>query len=54
MNIQNNLKLLQIIPKVLTPLKINRLKFSVVSGFSNLLYGKKRKPQNAGNQQKAF
>ena len=29
-------------------------KFSVVSGFSNMLYGKKRKPGNAGNQQKAF
>ena len=29
-------------------------KFSVVSGFSNMLYSKKRKPGNAGNQQKAF
>ena len=28
-------------------------KFSVDSGFSNELYGKKRKPGNAGNQQKA-
>ena len=30
------------------------LKFSVASAFSNMLYGKKRKPGNAGNQQKAF
>ena len=29
-------------------------KFSVVPGFSNMLYGKKQKPGNAGNQQKAF
>ena len=29
-------------------------KFSVVSGFSNMPYGKKRKPGNAGNQEKAF
>ena len=29
-------------------------KFSVVSVFSNMLYGKKREPGNAGNQQKAF
>ena len=29
-------------------------KFSVVSGFSSMLCGKKRKPGNAGNQQKAF
>ena len=31
-----------------------RIKFSVDSGFSNELYGKKQKPGNAGNQQKAF
>ena len=31
-----------------------RIKFSVDSEFSNVLYGKKRKPGNAGNQQKAF
>ena len=30
------------------------MKLSVGSGFSNMLYGKKRKPGNAGNQQKAF
>ena len=29
-------------------------KFSVVSGFLNMLYGKKRKPRISGNQQKAF
>ena len=34
--------------------KTVRMKLSVVSGFSNMLYGKKRKPGNAGNQQKAF
>ena len=34
--------------------KTVRIKFSVESGFSNELYGKKRKPGNAGNQQKAF
>ena len=34
--------------------KILRIKFSVDSGFSYMLYGKNRKPGNAGNQQKAF
>ena len=34
--------------------KVVRIKFSVDSAFSNMLYGKKRKPGNAGNQQKAF
>ena len=34
--------------------KTLRIKFSVDSGFSNEFYGKKRKPRNAGNQQKAF
>ena len=29
-------------------------KFSIVSGFSNVLYGKKQKPRKAQNQQKAF
>ena len=29
-------------------------KFSVVSEFLNMLYGKKQKPGNTGNQQKAF
>ena len=29
--------------------KTVRMKLSVVSGFSNMLYGKKRKPGNAGN-----
>ena len=29
-------------------------KFSVVSSFSNMFYGKKRKSGNAGNQHKAF
>ena len=30
------------------------IKFSVDSVFSNMFYGNKRKPGNAGNQQKAF
>ena len=34
--------------------KTLRIKFFVDSGFSNELYGKKRKPGNARNQQKAF
>ena len=34
--------------------KTVRMKLSVDSGFSNVFYGKKRKPGNAGNQQKAF
>ena len=34
--------------------KTLRIKFSVGSGFSNELYGKIRKPGNAGNEQKAF
>ena len=34
--------------------KVERMKFSVDSAFSNMLYGKKQKPENAGNQQKAF
>ena len=34
--------------------KTVRTKFSVDSEFSNGLYGKKRKLENAGNQQKAF
>ena len=34
--------------------KAVRIKFSVDSAFSYMLYGKKRKPGNAGNQQKAF
>ena len=51
---QGELKEFQITSKVLTPLKIYRLKSSVVSGFSNILYGVKQKPGNVGNQQKAF
>ena len=34
--------------------KTVRMKLSIDSGFSNVFYGKKRKPGNAGNQQKAF
>ena len=34
--------------------KAARMKLSVDSGFSNVFYGKKRKPRNTGNQQKAF
>ena len=30
------------------------MKLSVDSGFSNVFYGKKRKPGNAGSQQKTF
>ena len=33
---------------------MNLWKFSKVSMFSKMLYDKKRKPENAGNQQKAF
>ena len=33
--------------------KTVRLKFSLDSEFLNVLYGKKRKPENTGNQQKA-
>ena len=31
-----------------------RIKFSMDSGFLNMVYGKKRTPGNTGNQQKAF
>ena len=34
--------------------KTLRVKFSMDSRFSTELYGKKRKPGDAGNQQKAF
>ena len=34
--------------------KTVRMKLSVDSGFLNVFYGKKRKPGNAGNQQKTF
>ena len=34
--------------------KTVRIKFPVDSAFSNIFYGKKRKPGNAENQQKAF
>ena len=34
--------------------KTVRMKLFVDSGFSNVFYDKKRKPGNAGNQQKAF
>ena len=54
MNKQNDLKVFQIASKVLTPLKIKSLEFSVVSWFSIILYGVKQKPGNVGNQQKAF
>ena len=30
------------------------MKLSVDTGFLNMFYGKKQKPSNAGNQQKAF
>ena len=34
--------------------KVVRINFSVEFAFSNMLYGKKRKPGNAANQQKTF
>ena len=34
--------------------KVVRIEFSVNSAFSNMLYGKKQNPGNAGNQQKTF
>ena len=34
--------------------KAVRIKLSIDSGFSNEIYGKKRKPGNVGNQQKPF
>ena len=34
--------------------KAVRINFFVDFAFSNMLYDKKRKPANAGNQQKAF
>ena len=34
--------------------KTVRINFSVDSGFLTVLCGRKRKPENAGNQQKAF
>ena len=34
--------------------KTLKIKFSVDSGFTHEIHGKKRKPGNAGNQQKAF
>ena len=34
--------------------KVVRIKFSVDSMFSNMFYGNKQKPGNAGNQQKDF
>ena len=34
--------------------KAVRITFSVDSAFSNMLYRKKQKPGNTGNQQKAF
>ena len=33
--------------------KVERIKFSMNSAFSNMLYGKKWKPGNSGNEQKA-
>ena len=40
--------------KMFSPLKINRLKLSVISEFSNMVYEKKQKPGDAGNQRKAL
>ena len=47
-------KVLEIRYIVLIPRNISLSKFSVVSVFSNMHYGKKQKPGNAGNRQKAF
>ena len=47
-------KILNLCLRKISRQKAVRIKFSVDSAFSNMLYGKKRKPGNAGNQQKAF
>ena len=52
LNTQNIFK--RTLNKVNGLIRIKLSKFSVLSAFSNMLYGKKRKPGNAGNQQKAF
>ena len=52
MSIQNDLKVFKIVLKVLTFLEMTRLKFSMVSWFSIILCGIKRKPGNGRNQQK--
>ena len=38
----------------LTSKNSKNMKLSIDSGFSNVFYGKKRKPGNSGNQPKAF
>ena len=48
LNAQNASKVLKV--RAFIPLKMSFWKFSVVSVFSNMLYDKKRKPGNAGNQ----
>ena len=45
---------LKIMVEKISRQKVVKIKFSVDSTLSNILYGKKRIPGNAGNQQKAF
>ena len=54
MKIQSDLKVFQIISKVLTLLKIYQTKIFRDFQGSSILYGVKRKPGDVGNQQKAF
>ena len=54
LNTQNPFKGALIRSMVLSLRKIKLSKLSVVSVFSNMLCGKKQKPRNAENQQKAF
>ena len=54
LNRQNFFKGALIRSMILSLQKIKLSKLSMVSVFSNMLYGKKRKPRNAGNHQKAF
>ena len=49
-NAQMPSKVLKVRQLAVRPLKMSFWKFSVVSGFSNMLYDKKRKPRNVGNQ----
>ena len=51
---QDNFQIFEITLKVFILLKNNRLKLSVISRFSNIVYCIERKPWNTGNQQKAL
>ena len=55
LNAQNNYKSAQNqINSLNASRKMKLREFSVIFGFSNMLCGKKQKPGNAGNQQKAL